>query len=679
VSRPSCSTAARKNDSLHQTGMQLEKPSCGISENVVISNASENTSSLTKEIKSDNCSSNLESQDCGEVFNATPRTNFGNGDTTSLSSEDGQQAQQQQKVVVHQQALESRSDFTKVQMSQSASSIQNPNLPRPLLGLQSSREVQLSMLQQSCPVQPWAPPLSRPTIYGTDSGGERYQVRSSSGPMNAEKYYPGGISSQATQLNKDHSSSQGANSANGYHSTAPSLVAKPDESRRQLMLRQQQQRLLLLRHAYKCPYTNGNCPVTRYCAGIKQLWSHISRCQDKTCSVPHCLSSRIILAHFHSCKDSNCAICEPVRSAIRQTMLKAQQMQYNQQSKIISQHYTHPNGQPQNWQRQYGQELHRSRYMSQTQNIDVSQQIDLPSKKQKLRAFDDGSNPYQHGQYDEGKSDTHEYARPSSKSVSKQESTAAPVLDAFTIPEDNALLLDFMTIEQIEAHLASLDSSNVYIRKKLKKFCLPLHKFLWDQPHGYWFHKRVDPIKMELPDYYDVIKDPMDLTIVRKRLDGNLYRDIASFEADIELIFSNAMLYNERGSDVHEVAKEMREKFKEKMTETKLQVSAEVERIRSSPNVCSLCLNGNLKFEPITYYCHGTSCSGRLRRNANYYCIKNEDYRWCMTCYQELSDDQPIDVGLTHTYKAHLEKRKNDEVNEEPWVHCDGCDRYVIK
>jgi E1A/CREB-binding protein len=85
------------------------------------------------------------------------------------------------------------------------------------------------------------------------------------------------------------------------------------------VLKQQQQRLLLLRHASKCPHSNGTCPVTPHCFAMKQLWKHIiGCCKEKECEFAHCISSRYVLKHYSSCKDRQlCPVCGPVREIIK--------------------------------------------------------------------------------------------------------------------------------------------------------------------------------------------------------------------------------------------------------------------------------------------------------------------------------------------------------------------------
>ncbi|EPS58092.1 hypothetical protein M569_16724, partial [Genlisea aurea] len=56
------------------------------------------------------------------------------------------------------------------------------------------------------------------------------------------------------------------------------------------------------------------------------------------------------------------------------------------------------------------------------------------------------------------------------------------------------------------------------------------------------FSEPVDP--NELPDYFDVIKEPMDFGTVRKKLDNGIYKKLEELEADVFLICSNAMQYN---------------------------------------------------------------------------------------------------------------------------------------
>ncbi|PIN23324.1 hypothetical protein CDL12_03958 [Handroanthus impetiginosus] len=56
------------------------------------------------------------------------------------------------------------------------------------------------------------------------------------------------------------------------------------------------------------------------------------------------------------------------------------------------------------------------------------------------------------------------------------------------------------------------------------------------------FSEPVDPD--ELPDYFDIIEQPMDFGTVRKKLDGGAYKHLEELEADVFLICSNAMRYN---------------------------------------------------------------------------------------------------------------------------------------
>ena len=42
----------------------------------------------------------------------------------------------------------------------------------------------------------------------------------------------------------------------------------------------------------------------------------------------------------------------------------------------------------------------------------------------------------------------------------------------------------------------------------------------------------------------------MDLSTIRKKLDGNAYEDLDAFGRDLRLTFSNAVLYNEVGGRV---------------------------------------------------------------------------------------------------------------------------------
>lgn len=97
------------------------------------------------------------------------------------------------------------------------------------------------------------------------------------------------------------------------------------------------------------------------------------------------------------------------------------------------------------------------------------------------------------------------------------------------------------------------------------ELCKELHGELMNSGNARWFLEPVDPIKMHLPDYFSVVKQPMDLGTVKTKFSNDIYETPEQFCADMRLIFRNAMTYNhQKDNPVHVAAKDMLGKFEEK-------------------------------------------------------------------------------------------------------------------
>ncbi|XP_022919947.1 ATP-dependent helicase brm isoform X2 [Onthophagus taurus] len=60
------------------------------------------------------------------------------------------------------------------------------------------------------------------------------------------------------------------------------------------------------------------------------------------------------------------------------------------------------------------------------------------------------------------------------------------------------------------------------------------------------------PPKKDYPDYYDIIKKPIDMTKIVNRIDEGKYTDMTDLERDFMLLCQNAQIYNEEASLIHE-------------------------------------------------------------------------------------------------------------------------------
>jgi len=60
-----------------------------------------------------------------------------------------------------------------------------------------------------------------------------------------------------------------------------------------------------------------------------------------------------------------------------------------------------------------------------------------------------------------------------------------------------------------------------------------------------------------LEDYFDVIKEPMDLSTVEEKLKNHEYSTTHDFSLDVYKIWDNAFTYNSKDSRIFQMTQEM--------------------------------------------------------------------------------------------------------------------------
>ncbi|KAI4382086.1 hypothetical protein MLD38_008092 [Melastoma candidum] len=95
------------------------------------------------------------------------------------------------------------------------------------------------------------------------------------------------------------------------------------------------------------------------------------------------------------------------------------------------------------------------------------------------------------------------------------------------------------------------------------KTCGQILTKLMKHKHSWVFKKPVDARALGLHDYHQIIKKPMDLGSVKKKLDRNVYSSPEDFAADVRLTFDNALTYNPKGHEVHAMAEALLSMFEE--------------------------------------------------------------------------------------------------------------------
>jgi bromodomain-containing factor 1 len=110
-------------------------------------------------------------------------------------------------------------------------------------------------------------------------------------------------------------------------------------------------------------------------------------------------------------------------------------------------------------------------------------------------------------------------------------------------------------------------------RPKKKKYELEL-KFCWEvlkelqSPKNWtvaqYFYHPVDPVALNIPTYFQIIKKPMDLTTVQTKLENHAYEKASEFKEDVQLIFKNCFKFNSEGEYVNDCGHKTEEIFNKK-------------------------------------------------------------------------------------------------------------------
>lgn len=113
--------------------------------------------------------------------------------------------------------------------------------------------------------------------------------------------------------------------------------------------------------------------------------------------------------------------------------------------------------------------------------------------------------------------------------------------------------------------------------------CQAIVSWLRRQSKALPFLEPVDPVALNIPNYFDTIKNPMDISTIGEKLENSHYSSIppgqtigqtpvarmlnGPFRKDIELMFANAMLFNPPDDWIHQAAALLKKNTLKKITE----------------------------------------------------------------------------------------------------------------
>jgi len=116
--------------------------------------------------------------------------------------------------------------------------------------------------------------------------------------------------------------------------------------------------------------------------------------------------------------------------------------------------------------------------------------------------------------------------------------------------------------------------------------CGTILKALKKTTSSWPFNAPVDPVKLNIPDYFNIIKKPMDLGTIEKKLAHNPaknthreYKSPIEFRDDVRQVWENCRIYNRPGQDVRKMGDKLSEAFERKWVAAAIEAKLKEEKI----------------------------------------------------------------------------------------------------
>ena len=94
------------------------------------------------------------------------------------------------------------------------------------------------------------------------------------------------------------------------------------------------------------------------------------------------------------------------------------------------------------------------------------------------------------------------------------------------------------------------------------------------QSYSHPFLEPVDPVAMNIPNYHQVIKKPMDVSTIRQKLNEQQYENLKEFESDFRLMFKNCYKFNPDTHPVHTQGRQYEDIFNQEMAKKNERIKA---------------------------------------------------------------------------------------------------------